>query len=58
MASVDMILQDGISHYTQHNGLNLANQKGRKLRVFDRKLEGSHSLFRCYFDKNETITFK
>ena len=32
------------------NGFNLANQISRKLRVFDRKLEGSYSVFNCYCD--------
>ena len=37
--------------YTLYEGLNLANQKRRKLGVFDRKLEGNHFPFYCYFDK-------
>ena len=52
MASVDIIIQDGVSHYTPHDGLNLANQKSWKLRVFDGKLEGSHPLFCCYFNRD------
>ena len=32
-----------------HEGLHLANQSSRKLGVFGRKLEGSHSVFDCYF---------
>ena len=31
--------------YTSYEGPNLANQKNRKLVVFDRKLEGSYSLY-------------
>ena len=34
-----------------YEGLNLANQKRRKLGVFGRKLEGNHFPFYCYFDK-------
>ena len=37
--------------YTPYEGSKVANQMSRKLRVFDRKLEGSHSLFCTYFDK-------
>ena len=37
--------------YTPYEGSNLASQMSRKLEVFDRKLEGSHSLFCTYFDK-------
>ena len=37
--------------YTPYKGLNLANQKGRKSGVFGRQLDGSHSLFYCYFEK-------
>ena len=33
--------------YTSHEGLNLTNQKSRKLGVFGRKLEGSQSSFCC-----------
>ena len=39
------------SAYTPYEGLNLANQRSRKLGVFGRKLKGSHFLFYCYFDK-------
>ena len=34
-----------------NEGLNPTNQNSRKLGVYDRKLEGNHSLFYCYFDK-------
>ena len=34
--------------YTPYEGLNLPNQISRKLGVFDRKLEGNHSIFHCY----------
>ena len=37
--------------YTPYEGLNLANEKSRKLGVFGRKLEGSHSRCYHYFDK-------
>ena len=37
-------LQVSLVTNTPYEGLNLANQKSRKL-------EGSHSLFHCYFDK-------
>ena len=37
--------------YTSHEGFNLANHKSRKLRVFDRKLEGSYLPFYCLFEK-------
>ena len=36
--------------YTPHEGPTSANQNKRKLGVFDRKLEGSHSMFYCHFD--------
>ena len=36
--------------YTPYEGLNLANHISRKLGVFDRKLEGNHSIFHCYSD--------
>ena len=36
--------------YTPYEGLNLANEKSRKLEIFDRKLEGNHYLFYSYFD--------
>ena len=35
--------------YTPYEGLNLANQKNRKLEVYGRKLEESHSSWYCYF---------
>ena len=47
--------------YTPYEGLNVASQKTRKLGVFGRKFEGSHSPFYCYFDTyggNEILTFK
>ena len=37
--------------YTPYEGLNLANQKSRKLEVFGHKLEGIHVAFYWYFDK-------
>ena len=61
--SVDLILVCGVIVslvYTQCWGLNLVNQKsrklgvfGRKLGAFDRKLEGNHSPFYCNFDKKK-----
>ena len=36
--------------YTPYEGLNLANQISRKFGVFDRKLEGNHSIFHRYSD--------
>ena len=36
---------------TPYEGLNLTNQKNRKLGVFSRKLDGRHYPFQCYFDK-------
>ena len=36
---------------TPYEGLNSANQKNRKLGVYGRKLEGSHSPCYCKFDK-------
>ena len=45
-----------------YDGPSLANQKSRKLGVFDRKLEGSYLLFLCHLlidiKGNETITCK
>ena len=41
-----------VKGYTPYEGLNLANQKGRKLGVFGRKLEGSHSPVYWYFNKH------
>ena len=38
--------------YTPYEGLDLANQRTRKLGVFGRKLKGSNSPFYCYFDQN------
>ena len=38
--------------YTPYEGPTLANQKSRKLRVFGRKLEGSHSQCYHYVDKH------
>ena len=40
------------SELTSYEGLNMANRKSQKLVVFGRKLEGSHSLFYCYFENN------
>ena len=37
--------------YTPYEGLSLANQISRKLGIFERKLEGNHSIFHCYSDK-------
>ena len=36
--------------YTPNEGLDIANLINRKLGVFDRKLDGSHSILYCYFD--------
>ena len=36
--------------YKPYEGLSSANPIGRKLGVFGRKLEGSHSMFYFYFD--------
>ena len=36
---------------TSYEGSNLANQCCRMLDAFERKLEGSHSIFYSYFDK-------
>ena len=36
--------------YTPYEGLSIANQISRKLAVFYRMLQGSHSIFECYFD--------
>ena len=55
------ILQTSESVYTAHEGLSLANQNSRKLRVFGRKLEGSHFLFivsLLNITEIETIKFK
>ena len=41
----------GLLSQTPYEGHNLANQICRKLRVFDRKLEESQSIFQCYFHK-------
>ena len=38
----------GLLGYTPHEGPNLTNENSRKLVVFDRKLEGSHSLYYGY----------
>ena len=37
--------------YRPYEGLIKANQISRKLGAFDRKLEGSHSIIHCYFDR-------
>ena len=37
--------------YTRYEDTIPANQNDRKLKVYDRKLEGSHSIFDCYFAK-------
>ena len=39
--------------YTSYKGSNVSNQNSQKLEVFDRKLEGSHSLFIYHFDKHQ-----
>ena len=39
--------------YTPHEDLSWANKNTRKLGVFGRKFEGSHSPFYCNFDKWE-----
>ena len=38
-------------NYTPHEGPSLVNDTSRKLGVFGRKLEGSHSPFNHYFGK-------
>ena len=40
-----------IGTYTPYEGLNLANQKNRKLEVFYRKLEENYYIFDCYFHR-------
>ena len=37
--------------YTPYEGLNLTNQKNRKLEVFSWKLEENHSVIDCYFHR-------
>ena len=41
----------GEAPYTPYEGPSLANQKSRKLGVFGRKFEGSHTPFECYFNE-------
>ena len=41
--------------YMPYEGSNLAHQKSRKLVVFDRKLEGSHSPYYSYFAKYKRV---
>ena len=41
--------------YTPYEGPTLANQNSRKLVVFDRKLDGSHSLYAKYFAKYQRV---
>ena len=46
--AIDMLtILTSIAAYALYEGLSLANQKMRKLRVVCRNSEGSHS--RCYF---------
>ena len=33
-----------------YEGISLDNKNGRKLRVFDQRLEGSYSIYQYYFD--------
>ena len=40
-------VRNGLGPLTPYEGLNLANQEGRKLGIFGRKLEGSYFLFYC-----------
>ena len=47
----NLVMADTGLFITPYGGLNLANQRSRKLRVHDRKLEGSHSPFFSYSDK-------
>ena len=42
------LLSSGRSVSTPYEGLDLANQIGRKLGVSDRKLEGRYSIFHCW----------
>ena len=42
------------SVYTPYEGPNPTDLYIGKLGVYDRKLEGKHSLFYCYFDKYKT----
>ena len=48
--------------YTSYEGLNLANQISRKLRAFDRKLEGSYTkksfVVLIYIRNKETIILR
>ena len=48
--SVIFFVHRGQKSYTSYEGLHLPNQISRKLGVFDRKLEGNHSIFHCYSD--------
>ena len=48
---VIVVLFQSHFRYTPYEVSNLANQNSRKLGVFNRKLEGSHSLFHSHFDK-------
>ena len=51
MMARETLLQFGhINYRTSYEGPILANQKSRKLGVFCRKLEGSHSQCYHYFD--------
>ena len=44
---------DTFIDYTPYEGLNLANQKNRKLEVFGQMLEGNHTKFDCHFHKSQ-----
>ena len=48
-------LLKSLKHYTLYEGLNLSNKNSRKLVVFDRKLEGSHSLYYGHFAKYQRV---
>ena len=44
-------LTPGYFKYTPHEGPTLGNQNSRRLGISDLKLEESHCLFECYFEK-------
>ena len=50
---VQIMAHDHEHQYTPYEGPSLADQNSRKLGVFNRKLEGSHSIY--HFDKKKKI---
>ena len=51
VAPIRFEILDPPLQYTRYEDTIPANQNDRKLKVYDRKLEGSHSIFYSYFAK-------